>query len=33
MPPEEIVASLQSNLKLPDFEILFFELPTHFLQF
>ena len=33
MPPEKNVASHPSNLKLPNFEILFFELPNHFLHF
>ena len=33
MPPYKNVASQPSNLKLPDFEILFFELTNHFLHF
>ena len=33
MPPYTNVASHQSNWKLPNFEILFSELPNHFLHF
>ena len=33
MPPKKNVASHLSNLKPPNFEILFFELPKHFLHF
>ena len=33
MPPWKNVAGHPSNLKLPDFEILFFALPNHFLHF
>ena len=33
MPPLKNVVSHPSNLTLPNFEILFFELPNHFLHF
>ena len=33
MPPKKNVASYPSNLKLPNFEILFLKLPNHFLHF